>query len=72
MVMRQLYIKDILAIYRQQRKEGAYLFSDIKPEYYEKLGFKAISIEQPYGDTCCMVNVFNENESLYNHAPRYF
>ena len=59
-------------IYKQKSYRGMYLFSDINPEYYQKLGFDFITIKQPYKSTSCMVKALKNIEELKSHAPTYF
>lgn len=65
-------IKEVISIYKKVGKEAIYLFSDIEPKFYEKLGFVPIIIEQPYKESCCMVNVLQINSRLSSYAPKYF
>ena len=52
-----------------------FLYSDIKPKFYEKFGFKKLPQNyQRYKDTSCMVRVENLEEFLSSHlnVPEYF
>ena len=65
-------VKEVTSKYKGMNKEAVYLFSDINPEFYKNLGFKPIEGEQPYKESCCMVNAFNHTQKLTCHAPIYF
>lgn len=65
-------VSEVVSRYRAQGKRGVYLFSDIDPTFYKRLGFKPITAKQRYEDTVSMVNVFGANDDLYGHAPEYF
>ncbi len=65
-------VTEVSKIFKGLGAEGVYLFSDIEPEYYKKLGYEFITAKQPYQDTHCMVLAFQNIAKLYVHAPEYF
>ncbi len=65
-------VKEVSEKFKEQGARGIFLFSDINPEFYKKLGFKSISASQPYEDTTCMILPFNHKEHLFLQAPNYF
>lgn len=69
-------VRSVVALLAKERAEQIYLFSDIAPEYYEKLGFKKLPANhQKYPGTVCMVWESKLNE-LSGQAdftpPTYF
>jgi predicted N-acetyltransferase YhbS len=51
---------------------GVYLFSEIGSDFYAKLGFEPVRIEQPYAECICMVRPFRDPETLLSTVPTYF
>ncbi|KEQ19617.1 hypothetical protein GZ78_06895 [Endozoicomonas numazuensis] len=65
-------VKEISKKFKELDARGIFLFSDINPEFYRKLGFESITANQPYDDTTCMVLPFKSREHLLLKMPDYF
>lgn len=70
-------IKQVLEMKENALDVAVFLFSEVKPEFYEKLGFVVLPTDlQKYPDSKCMVNCSRETliaiKSGQVQTPRYF
>ncbi len=70
-----MLIKEALVLLAKKNVKYVYLYSDIEPVIYEKLGFISLPLlYQKYLPSICMVNVFDKNLLDFGtiSIPNYF
>ena len=70
-------LRQVLEVESPSATNGFFLFSEVKPEFYGKLGFKILPKNlQKYPDSICMVKcsevVYRQLECGERRVPRYF